>query len=564
MVASLARLLTGWPARLLVLGLSLLACGAALVSPGSTPPLQPSLSPSPQPPQAAALLDRARLGTWYAPAAISPPASPVGYQESDFLYLDGQYYLFATGSQDPAWVDVYIGETPEDLVQSKPAFTHVAPIRYPTVVKEGDTWHMWGVNPPKKWTEHWISHEATPTGFVYADSPFLLPPPAQREGTTKIYPLKVSNSPVVDFAVRHNPADGYWYGVGFEIQDNAPLLLTRAAAPGGPWERLNYVPDSREGGVFGDMGAPPWANAARPDPNLAFTADGRAWIFFTGRPQIQQPPTVRYRSGVVEVDVTTGKALGNPVVLFDPPLQTNVPFPLATDLNFVSAPGQPDRLFGYTGNPLYPLAVLDVPDDVTPDDGRTAADLVRLDTGRGFGVAAGITPITPRRPVQWGEAGMKVRADDEGVLSYLDAAYLGDFTVAVAFTAAQSSDTGPSTIAYLGGPDYNTGAALSVQIARTAGVPTITAHLRGSDNSMITLDSGISPLPHTAYAVIVRRTGDKVTLAVNGSVQATARYPMPLTGLEAWSLAAEATLTQKTRYPFQGTIHSFTVTGSGS
>ncbi len=262
--------------------------------------------------------------------------------------------MFATGSQDPAWVDVYVGDTPEDLVRSPPAFIHVAPIRYPTVVKDGDTWNMWGVNPPKRWTEHWVSHQSTPTGFVYSDSPFL----------------GISTLPVVDFAVRRNPKDGNWYGVGFETEDNAPLLLTRASSANGPWEKLNYVPSSLTGGIFGDTGAPDWAKAARPDPNLAFTADGRAWVLFTGRSDIQAPPTpTRYRAGLVEVNVQTGKAIGDAAVLFDPQDESDLPFMIASDLSVVSAPGQPDRIFGYTGNPLYPLAELEFPHAMRPNTG---------------------------------------------------------------------------------------------------------------------------------------------------------------------------------------------------
>jgi hypothetical protein len=549
--AHILRALARRPVRTLLVGLILLLVGgaAALLI----------MRPAPVP---ASLLDRARLGTWRAPEAVNPPASPVGYQESDFLYLNGQYYLFATGSQDPAWVDVYVGSSPEDLVRHPPAFTHVAPLRYPTVVKDGDTWHLWGVNPPRRWTEHWVSHNADPTGFVYADSPFK---PADRaeEPQDKPRPL-FGVSPVVDFAVRRNPADGYWYGVGFEIQNNAPLLLTRAASAYGPWEKLNYVPSSLSGGVFGDTGAPPWANAARPDPNLAFTADGRAWIFFTGQPVTQQPPSILHRAGMVEVDVQTGKAIGNPVVLFDPEAHPDLSIGLASDLGLVSVPGQPDRVLGYTHDPRYPLAVLDVPDLAPADDGRTAADLVRLDMARGFGVAPGITPVTLHSPYRWSAAGLEVPDNDGLVGSYLAGAYLGDLTFQVEFTAERINAGALNTVAYIGGPDYNQGAAVSVQIDATDELPLITATLRGDDGATVTLASGIAADTNTNYAVLLRRSGDQVSLVVNGSVQATATYGAPLTGLESWSLTGAASLIQAARYPFQGAIHSFVVTGSGS
>jgi hypothetical protein len=72
------------------------------------------------------LLDEARLATWYSPAEADPPVvshgyqgtdSVNGFQESDIIYVDGKYYLFSTSSQAPAWVDVYVGNTPEELVK---------------------------------------------------------------------------------------------------------------------------------------------------------------------------------------------------------------------------------------------------------------------------------------------------------------------------------------------------------------------------------------------------------------------------------------------------------------
>ena len=316
---------------------------------------------------AASLAETAQRGTWQAPAELDPLDTPQGYRESDFLAIDGKYYLFATGSEDPAWVDVYVARTPEELVNSAPLFTQVAPIRYPTVVKIGDTWHMWGVNPAHRWTEHWISHNPDPIDFVYSDSPFkgtsALPgvDHALRQAPTTGY-AGASALPVVDFAVRQAPATGAWYGVGFETEDNAPLLLTRAPSPYGPWEKLNYVPKALTGGIFGDSGPPPWATAARFDPNLVFTPDGRAWTLFTGRATIPSPsPTALDQSGIVEVDVVTGKAIGPAIVLFDPRDHPDLPFQLASDLNFISVAGQPDRLLGYTDNPNAPLAVLDMP-----------------------------------------------------------------------------------------------------------------------------------------------------------------------------------------------------------
>jgi hypothetical protein len=499
------------------------------------------------------LLDRARLGTWTLPVHADPPfLNPKGYQESDFIYANGKYYLFATGSQDPAWVDVYVGNTPEQLVHRPPTFTHVAPIRYPTAVKDGNTWHIWGVNPVHKWTEHWTSTNADPTGFAYADSPF---------------PLSAkSDYPVVDFAVRKHPTNGYWYGVGFETTYNSPLLLTRASSPNGPWEKLNYKPRSTANGVFGDTGAPPWASAARPDPNLAFTQDGRAWIFFTGNAAVTSlRTTIVHRAGVVEVDIKTGKAIGNAVVLFDPRSHQEMPITVMSDLNLIAAPGQPERIFAETNSPDYPLAIMDLAPLVTPTDGRTSADLVRLDMARGFGVAAGITPGLVRTPYRWDPEGLIVDANYGGVASYLAGAYLSDLTFTVEFTPKTINPSAINTVAHIGGPYYTKGSSINVQIdATNTKTQDIEATITAVDETSITLHSGVAAEANTRYEVVVRRVGSKVTLEVDGAVKATETLGAPLTNLETWSLAGQATRTEEARYPFQGVIHNFLVVGAGS
>ncbi len=508
------------------------------------------------------LLDRARLGTWYLPARAIPPIighgydpsgpnNANGYQESDFIYSNGKYYLFATGSEEPARIDVYVGDTPEDLVKGPPAFSQVAPIRYPTVVKDGDTWHMWGVNPTKKWTEHWVSTNADPTGFVFADAAF--------PGS--------SDAPMVDFAVRKHPTNGYWYAVGFETWNNSPLLLARASSPSGPWEKLNYKPGSYHDcgcGVFGDTGAPPWANASRPDPNLAFTPDGRSWIFFTGKSTTLEPPEVTWRGGIVEVDINTGKAIGNPVVLFDPEAHRDLAITGASDLNLVSVPGQHDRIFAQTDSAVYPLAILDLPDRVTPTDGRTSTDLVRLDMTRGFGVALGITPVILQTPYEWESGGLVVGANDGGVASYLAGAYLTDLTFKVDFTPAEINQGAINAVAHIGGPNYNMGPGITVQIDATGDNPSIKARIMGSDGATATLNSGVIAKPGTRYSVVLQRVGSTVTLMVNGATKAKADQGSVLSGLYEWSLANERTMMQPARYPFEGTIHSFVVTGGGS
>src|SRR5207247_1149604 len=137
------------------------------------------------------------------------------------------------------------------------------------------------------------------------------------------------------------------------------------------------------GDVFDDNGPPPWANFARPDPNLAFTSDGRAWVFFTGN--VQSP--IVHRPSVVELDLPTGRANGSAVTLSAGAGGAPVPGwhdgANLSDLNFLSVPGQPDRIFGFTCDCPGPYfgtldmnwGVMDLDPIVEPSDGRTSGDL---------------------------------------------------------------------------------------------------------------------------------------------------------------------------------------------
>lgn len=540
-----------WSAVIFVLGLAIIA---AIISPIFT-------IRNEETPATVSLLDRARLGTWYSPAKAEPAVITKGYepgkkndvegfQESDFLYANGKYYLFATASQEPALTSVYTGDTIEGLIQGGPDYADVAHIRYPTVVKDGDTWHMWGVNPKRqdtlKWTEHWTSKNAEPTDFVYADT---------------IFPDKDAHT-VVDFAVRKHPTNGYWYGVGFEDSANSPLLLLRASGPSGPWEKLNYIPKASGNGVFGETGAPPWANASRPDPNLAFTSDGSAWIFFTGKPSFPQTKEITWRAGLVQVDIESGKALGNAVVLYDPASHKDMPFTVASDLNLVSVPGEPDRIFAYANSADYPLVVLDVPDSVSPHDGRTSADLVRLDMVKGYDVAPGMVPMILQPPYQWSEDGLIISANEGEVGGYLASAYLGDLTIKVDFTPMSINQSAINMVAYIGGANYEVGPGIAVQIGASSGDSLITAVFTGKNKARIVLNSGITAVPNSRYDVEISRTGSNISMRVNGSEYARAMQDGALTGLQGWSLTAEQTISQPPRNPFQGTIHEFTVVGN--
>jgi hypothetical protein len=488
------------------------------------------------------LLDSARLHDWRDLGSLHNAA----FRESDITYdsATNKYYLFSTASYTGSGsVYMYVAGSPEDLVASAP-ITIAAGV-YPSIVKDPSTgyWHLYAENFTNGVIRHFIS-----TGTPSGPNSFVL----------QTVPL---NFQVVDVQVRKHPTNGKWYAVGFPVGANQPLTILWANGPnGGPHGLWTVL-----GQVFEDTGPPPWAGYARPDPNLAFTPDGRAWVLFTGN--VQSP--VIHRPGIVEVDITTGKAIDTAVTLsagagYDPGPGwhngTNL-----SDLNFLSVPGQPDRIFGFSndGSGFGTLdmnwGVLDLEPVVVPSDGRTPADLARVDMAQGFDVASGIHP-TLLGACTWGMAGLDATSGDGGAHSYLAAATLKDLTAAVEFTPSGINAGAIAEVANIGAHDYTATPGIDMQIAASG---SIIAVVRGSDNTTTTLDSGIQAQVGVRYKVVLRRVGEDLALTVNGVLKSTGTHPGVLGGLEAWSLGSQARLAQPARYPFAGIIHSFVVTGSG-
>ena len=486
------------------------------------------------------LLDRARLHTWRDLGALHNTA----FRESDITYdvATGKYYVFSTGSYTGTGsVYMYVAEKPEDLVYSTPIT--VAAGVYPSIVKDPTTghWHLYAENFLTGAVRHFVS-----TSTPNSESSFVL----------QTAPIDFG---LVDVQVRKHPTNGRWYAVGFGIGNNQPLTIKWSNGPNGgaegAWTTL--------GEVFADGGPPPWASFARPDPNLAFTADGRAWVFFTGNAQ----SPVFHRPAVVELDLATGRAIGSAVAISagtgpDPIPGWNNGENLS-DLNFVSVPGQPDRIFGFSCDGPGPYintldmnwGVMDLDPIVEPSDGRTSADLVRLGTENGFDVAAGIQ-ATLLGESAWSTEGLVVSPGSGGAYSYLNLATMSDFTETVDFTPSSITAGAINEVANIGGHDYTLPPGIDVQIDANG---RIVAVVTGSDYATITLDSGTAAQAGTRYSVVVRRMNGDLTLTINGALKATGSFGSVLEDLEQWSLGAQARITQQARYPFSGTVHSFTV-----
>lgn len=203
---------------------------------------------------------------------------------------------------------------------------------YPTVIKEGSfgssTWHLWG-------TTLWGTTRVPTLGHLTlkGDHPG---PSTWPEVATDGSPLLLG-----DISVRKNPADGYWYAValyGGSLND-IRIYRSKDITAGNTWELV--------GSVFAD-GHPSWATTATPDPNICF-ADGRAYVLFTGGKVADQ-----WSTGIVEVDIITGKAKGPAAILLKYGAYPSWMNSVLSDLVFVPAGHDGvDRIFAFGGTPYH-------------------------------------------------------------------------------------------------------------------------------------------------------------------------------------------------------------------
>jgi hypothetical protein len=559
------------------------------------------------------LLDRARRGTWSAIAA----AVPAQLHESDFVYVAGQYYIFNTDDTsnytkvrssatlaglvdaapyllrsvvhpnissstnssgtvtfvtatanglnpgDLVWIDGHPAFDANDVwltvTASTPPFSFDVPgnstgggavgtintgakVRYPTAAFDlpSTTWHLWGTDP----------NAGNPKHYTVTD-PFL-----GLWSVESTQPFGGIN--LADLSVRKHPQSGLWYAVGFA--PSGPLELWSAKVPNGPWSRIGYPCD-----VFNDVGPPAWAALSRPDPNLAFHADGTAWLTFSAFHDHIGGANI-FRSSIVQLNLFTGRTVGSPVVIFDMGVAT-IPGTSITgvsDAVLMQVAGLPDKVFCNTDSAAYPLAVLSLLD--TPvTDGRAAGDLVRLDMSAGKDIGAGIKPGVPAGATgTFGAGGITTTTTAGGAYGYIAAATLQDFTLNVEFTPSTIA-AGQNSVAHIGGVDYTTGASVEVQI-NAAGV--IVAIVTASDLTTTTLTTTVTAVVGTRYVLQLRKLGNGVGapnlfLSLGGVVVASATFPGTLTLMETWQLSGQVTATQAVRYGFQGTVHVFNLSSSG-
>jgi hypothetical protein len=172
---------------------------------------------------------------------------------------------------------------------------------FPTILKLGSgaasVWHMWGTVGAASMSRRRFSGTA-PTGQNVFGSAVTQP------------------HNVGDPQVKYNPADGKYYMVGVmkdtDPADNEHILYwTSDVTVDANWAIIGS-------GVW-QSDEPEWAAGNKPDPSLLFYG-GKAYLLFNARPTdggglVVSSTTAGWNAGIVELNLTTGRAVGDVVRL---------------------------------------------------------------------------------------------------------------------------------------------------------------------------------------------------------------------------------------------------------
>jgi hypothetical protein len=276
-------------------------------------------------------------------------------------------------------------------------FAH--PIFYPSIVLDPVTsiWHLWATNANDGTVSHYTTADPLTSASAWATA-----------ASGNAFGGTSTANGIIDASVRRHPYDGNWYAIGFQNNTDPPLVLLRATNPNqATWtqcdtpnpnsvtaranatayivgdtisaggNKLVYFQCTTAGtsagsqpgafltavagtsvtdgsavwlgktyGIFTDIGEPSWATDARFDPNLAFTADGRAYALFCG--YNSGTPSTR-PIGMVELNLSTGRAIGSVIKIENsaPTAITGDPAKWLAEPVYVQKPDGTDEIWSF-------------------------------------------------------------------------------------------------------------------------------------------------------------------------------------------------------------------------
>jgi hypothetical protein len=444
-----------------------------------------------------------------------------GVNEFSLTYVSGTYYLAYDNKTE---TKLRSASTIAGLSAASDS-TPVANGRYPAILFDGSTWHLWVFKQGSLATEHYTAATFTGT-YTLSDT-----------WTTNL----------ADASVTRSPIDGLYYAAYKEVT-SAPheIGVMWATNPAGPWTDLGYV--------FADIGRANWHATEEADPQVIFFG-GRAYVAFAGWDGSQQ------RVGMVEVNPTTMRAFAPAVVLVNP-LETwqqrnsanKVFSPIFLSLD--SQPGR-ERLY-FSQNPGAAGVATGwgyVEVAPPPNDGRRPQDVMRIETATAQDVAAGIRATLHGSPTL-GDNTLTLGAGPAGAYGVAAKQALDDFTLVVEFTPAaipaggdyallcristQNSAVNPVAAIWIQG----TGARIYAEVKNNAGSGNFS-----QAGATTTITNGVR------YRATLRKMGTEVRMFLNTVQEFSGTHSGSLTGLTEWTLGNQKGVTMAAAQQFQGTIH---------
>jgi len=435
-----------------------------------------------------------------------------GINEFDILFQDGFYYLF---HDDKTQTVIRKASTILGL-QSAGAIIGTASGRYPAAIKVGSVWHLWTWDQPNNISKHYTG--SFPQGpYTFSDS----------------LPLNYADFAVTLFN------DGIYYGC-YKDLTSAPYRvgIMMANDPSGPWTDL--------GKTFPPT-VPLWYAEEQADPSV-FQIFGVRYILFAAFDGIFQ----RCALCILNEDMTVKHP---PVVIRDPiaSWEQNNGSPKVFNPVWLNSPELPnqDKIF-YAQNPnaAVPAGWGYLAKGPAPQDGREFLDLTRLDFVTGYDVATGISYNFYGTASIVGQA-LVTTTMPGGLYGFTNLLDVSEFTIFV--------DAQPSTLI----ADYQLLIRLSTLNPVVNPIVAIWIDPTGHAYCEIHDTAGTHNLSLTGTTVMVngsrykiglKLVGGTARLYVNGSIEASGAYSVPVIGLGEWSVANKKGKTASASQQFAGTI----------
>lgn len=471
---------------------------------------------------------------------------PNGVNEFELVYSGGLYYFFCHDYGTGNIIKVRTAATVAGLAGASEISTGVLGA-YPSVFFDGTTWHMFVRDISSgEFTYRYTASSGTSTSWTNVQT--------------------VVSGTGYDFQVRQNPADNtFWAGYKEPTGNKRAGIMTSPSITG-PWTDRGFI--------FSTIGTAPWHSVEEADGMPMFT-NGKLYYGFAAWDGIRQ------RVSMVEIDTTTYKAIGRPVAIVEPLLPWQQRNSSQKVFNPIVVPNEPvaNRRIYFAQNPSATGITTGwayIEEGPAPSDGRTVDHLVlanylNVQQDKATGIITNVWGVAsysgtpPNAYLDTTAAG----TNDGGAYGWLNQTNIpGDFTIKIDFEINTVLGSGAFMRLFRVGQLVANANPIAAMWAQGQGGSQFRLYyeVRNADNSVNSTGFGTTTTlaANTRYRGTLQRSGNTITMYLDGGPQATGSFTSVLTGANQWAITNKDSFNGDTddNQDMIGKVYSFQVVNS--